>query len=166
MLVYYNRYACRMSKFFINNPMKSASNSAILILSTLTTPIPMSEKNKTILVVEDEQLVREIMIQELKEHGYKTLEASDGEIAIKLWQEKQPDLVLLDILLPKMDGFEIMKSMRSSSNDAPVIILSNLWRNEDMQKMFEYKIEDFLVKAHTTTEDVIKRIDNYFAGKK
>ena len=124
------------------------------------------EQKKLVLVVEDEKLVRELLEKQLHDHGYETVSAEDGEQALEVWKDKHPDLVLLDILLPKMDGFELMKTVRSNpkdpANNAPVVILSNLWEKSSIEKMSEYKVEDYLVKAYNTVDDVIARIDKVF----
>jgi CheY-like chemotaxis protein len=125
------------------------------------------KNDKTVLVVEDEQLVRELLVKVLAEHGYQTLEAQDGEEAMKIWNDKKPDLVLLDILLPKMDGFELMKIIRENPNPnfdhASVLVLSNIWQKESIERMKRYNVEDYLVKAYFTVDDVIARIDKIFS---
>ena len=122
--------------------------------------------DKLILVVEDEKLVRELLETELGKRGYRTVSAKDGMEALEVWRDKAPDLVLLDLLLPKMDGFQLMKTIREKPDDkvnrARVIVLSNLWEKSDIERMNQYKIEDYLVKAYNTVDDVIARIEKVF----
>jgi len=124
---------------------------------------------KLILVVEDEKVVRELLVKELTQRAYDTIEAEDGEKALQVWQDKKPDLVLLDILLPKMDGFQIMKAVRAHPDpkvgQALVLVLSNLWEKDKIEEMNKFKVSDYLVKANNTVADVIARIDKLFETK-
>ena len=78
---------------------------------------------KTILVVDDEQTIREMLVTNLKKEGYETLEAGDGITAINIALEKHPDLILLDIMLPKMDGLSVCKRIKNSYN-VPILMLT------------------------------------------
>ena len=78
---------------------------------------------KTVLIVEDERAIVEILKFNLKREGYETLEALDGETGLLLAQTKDPDLILLDVMLPKMNGFDICKTLRAENRTTPIIML-------------------------------------------
>lgn len=122
----------------------------------------MAEKNKKILVVEDDITMREIVVAKLTAFGYKVVEADDGKKAIAVWTKEKPDLVLLDLMLPEMDGFSVLETMRKSVDsklaNTKVIILSNLWSKEDIERTKKLSIEEFMVKAYHTTEDILEEV--------
>lgn len=119
-----------------------------------------------VLLVEDEEVVRKIFAEALDKRGYDVVEAADGKQAMELWIKEQPDLVLLDILLPEMDGFQLLKTMREypspHHSDTPVVVITNLYKRSDVMKASKYSIEQFMVKANHTTEEVMQRIDDVF----
>ena len=88
---------------------------------------------KTVLIVEDERAIVEILKFNLKREGYETLEALDGETGLLLAQTKDPDLILLDVMLPKMNGFDICKTLRAENRTTPIIMLTA--REEEMDKV-------------------------------
>ena len=77
---------------------------------------------KTVLIVEDERAIVEILKFNLKREGYETLEALDGETGLQLAQTKDPDLILLDVMLPKMNGFDICKTLRAERRTTPIFM--------------------------------------------
>ena len=113
-----------------------------------------------ILVVEDDQFLRELIVQKLTNEKYEVLEASDGQHAITMVQEEHPDLVLLDLILPGVDGFEVLRKIRegTTTKAIPVIILSNLGEKEDIEKGKKLGATDYLIKAHFTPGEVVSRI--------
>lgn len=111
-----------------------------------------SKKNKkTILVVDDEKPIVDILVYNLKKEGYNTLEAHDGEVALKIAMEEKPDLVLLDIMLPKIDGLTICKKIRHSLN-IPIIMLSA--KDEEIDKILglELGADDYITKPFSVRE--------------
>jgi len=130
----------------------------------------MAENKKLILLIEDEEFFRQLVATELLDHDFNVIEAVDGKQALELWQKHRPDLVILDILLPQMNGFELMKVIRenvkNNFNNAPVIVLSNLWSREDIDKISKYKIADYLIKAHNSIDDVLARINQVLEKQK
>jgi DNA-binding response OmpR family regulator len=116
---------------------------------------------KKILVVEDEVTLHRALVDSLTQAGYETLSALDGEIGWDLISKENPDLVLLDIILPKLDGFEVLENMKSEPKTAniPVIILTNLGDISDIQKALDLGASTYLVKADFHLEDVLKKIE-------
>jgi len=115
---------------------------------------------KTILIIEDDKFLRELIAKKLIKEGYEISEAVDGEEGMKKVKEEKPDLVLLDLILPGIDGFEVLSRMREESALAsiPVIILSNLGQREDVEKGLRMGAVDYLIKAHFTPGEIIDKI--------
>lgn len=115
---------------------------------------------KTILIIEDDKFLRELITQKLIKEGYETAEAIDGEEGIKKIKEGKPDLILLDLILPGIDGFEVLSRMKSDSALAsiPVIILSNLGQKEDVERGLKLGAIDYLIKAHFTPGEIIEKV--------
>jgi CheY-like chemotaxis protein len=130
----------------------------------------MPEKQKKVLVVEDDQTMREIVVHKLSSVGLMVVEASDGKEAINQWQREQPDIVLLDLMLPELDGFKVLETMRKNHEttvaNTPVIVLSNLFSKEDIKRTKDLSVEDFLVKAYHTTEEILDRVNEVLNRQK
>lgn len=101
--------------------------------------------NNTILIVEDEARLRFLLRDYLKKEGYKILEASDGEEAIKLFSQINIDLIVLDIMIPKLDGFSVCKSIRDVSS-VPIIILTAKSEEDDKLLGYELGTDDYMTK--------------------
>ena len=117
---------------------------------------------KTILVIEDDKFLRELISRKLIGEGFDVLEAVDGEEGIKKIKEGKPDLVLLDLILPSIDGFEILTRVRDDPevSSIPIIILSNLGQREEVEKGLKLGAIDYLIKAHFTPGEIIEKIKN------
>lgn len=115
-----------------------------------------------VLLVEDDSFLREICGKKLTKEGYTVYEAIDGEQALSGVKEVKPDVVLLDIILPAIDGFQILHQIRADKDkeiaDIPVIMLSNLGQEDDIKKAMDMGANDYLVKAHFTTEEIVAKI--------
>lgn len=115
---------------------------------------------KKILFVEDEATLQRTFGDFLRESGYEVISATDGEAGLRLAQTQKPDLVLLDLILPKLNGFEILKRLKDNpkTKKIPVIILTNLEGINDVDKALELGATTFLVKAHYAPEDVVEKV--------
>lgn len=115
---------------------------------------------KKILIVEDEQDMRQALVDELTREGFQTLEAKNGREGLESALKEHPDLILLDIVMPVMDGMTMMKKLRESENgkDIPVIMLTNLSDIEKVSNALEFEIYDYLVKSNWKIEDVTDRV--------
>lgn len=119
---------------------------------------------KRILVVEDDKFLRELITQKLVKEGYEVIQATDGEEGVKKTKEEKPDLVLLDLILPGIDGFEALTRIRGGSDpsNTPVIILSNLGQKEDVERGLKLGATDYMIKAHFTPGEIITKIQKIF----
>ncbi|MGG4495482.1 response regulator transcription factor [Brevibacillus reuszeri] len=104
--------------------------------------------SRTILIVEDENILREIMKDYLLEEGYRVIEAIDGKQAISLFHEHEVDLILLDIMLPELDGWSVCKRIRKTSN-VPIIILTARSDEDDTLLGFELGADDYVTKPYS-----------------
>jgi len=118
---------------------------------------------KKILVIEDEKTLRFLLNQTLAEEGFEVEEAIDGEEGIQKLKESKPDLILLDLLLPGIDGFEVLSRIKrdSDSESIPVIILSNLGQEEEVERGLKLGAIDYLIKAHFTLDEIALRVKKF-----
>ena len=117
-----------------------------------------------ILIVEDDKFLRELMSQKLRNEDYDVVEAVDGEEGVKKAMEENPELILLDLILPGIDGFEVLESIRKGGVSVPVIILSNLGQKEDIERGLKLGATDYLIKAHFTPGEIIEKV-RFVLGK-
>lgn len=115
----------------------------------------IDDTKKTILIIDDEKLIVDILIYNLNKEGYKTIEAYDGETGVEMALEKKPDLILLDIMLPKADGLTVCKKIRSSLN-IPIIMISA--KSEEIDKILglELGADDYITKPFSVRELVAR----------
>ncbi|OHA70003.1 MAG: hypothetical protein A3H01_01705 [Candidatus Wildermuthbacteria bacterium RIFCSPLOWO2_12_FULL_40_9] len=115
---------------------------------------------KKILLVEDDPFLIDIYKDKLEESGYAVETVEDGDQVLNKITEARPDLVLLDIILPNVDGWEILRTIRNKpdTKDLKVIILSNLGQKEEVEKGVDLGATKYLIKAHFTPSEVIKEI--------
>lgn len=121
---------------------------------------------KKIVLVEDDVDIKEMYKTKLELSGYDVAVAEDGKAALDLIKKVKPDLVLLDILIPKKDGFEVLKEIKDSKDEKikaiPIMILSNLSSKEDLAEAKKLGAFDYLVKAKITPEEIAQKISDFF----
>lgn len=115
---------------------------------------------KSILLVEDDPFVVDIYTTKLKEAGFDIEVAENGEEALRKLKEKKPDLLILDIVLPNIDGWELLKKIRTelSFEDLKVVVLSNLSKKSEVEKGLEFGVIKYFIKAHFTPSEVVEEI--------
>lgn len=120
----------------------------------------MPKDQKKILIIEDDKFLRELIVQKLTKEGFEIAEAIDGEKGLKKTKEGRPDLILLDLILPGIDGFKVLSQIKEDPvlAEIPVIILSNLGQKEDVEKGLNLGAVDYLIKAHFTPAEIIEKI--------
>ncbi|MBU2037292.1 response regulator [Patescibacteria group bacterium] len=125
------------------------------------------EKNKTpngvnqkILLIEDDKFLRDLIAKKLVAENYEVIEALDGESGIIKTKESAPSLILLDLILPGLDGFDVLAKIKAdpTTQKIPVIVLSNLSQQEEVERVLNLGAVDFLIKAHLTPNEIIAKI--------
>src|SRR3989338_124185 len=113
-----------------------------------------------ILFVEDEQALQKTLGDLLSGEGYNVISAFDGETGLKMVKSEKPDLVLLDLILPKMHGFDVLKQVKedSETQDIPLIVLTNLEGMGDVEKALELGATTYLVKANYSLDEVLAKV--------
>tara|TARA_Y100000310_G_scaffold344529_1_gene457772 strand:- start:5479 stop:5856 length:378 start_codon:yes stop_codon:yes gene_type:complete len=115
---------------------------------------------KTILFIEDESALQKTFGDVLSQEGYEVVPALDGEVGVRLAKEKQPDLILLDLVMPKMTGFEVLQQLRGdeTTKGIPVIVLTNLENMGDIQRATELGATTYLVKSNYELQEIVDRV--------
>ncbi|MCK5061809.1 response regulator [Candidatus Parcubacteria bacterium] len=115
---------------------------------------------RKIVILEDDRILLKALNIELLSHGFEILSATDGESGLKLISKEKPDLVLLDLIMPKMHGFEILTELKKNKDtkNIPVIILSNLGQDEEVKKGMELGALDYYKKASTDLRELSDKI--------
>ncbi len=116
---------------------------------------------KKILFIEDESALQKTFSEILKKEGYEMISALDGEIGLRLAKTKSPDLILLDLILPKIHGFEVLKQLKETpeTKDIPIIVLTNLEGISDVNKAIELGATTYLVKTKYSLKEVVEKIE-------
>lgn len=120
----------------------------------------MKNVKPIILIVEDEAFLLRALKHRLQRNGFEILEARDGVEVMKIMKAKKPDLVLLDLIMPKKNGFDTLREIKKSKkfNQIPIIILSNLGQEDDIQKCLEMGAVDYLIKSDFSLTDILAKI--------
>lgn len=115
---------------------------------------------RNILIVEDDDFFRDLLKKKLVSLGFNILEAANGEEGIELTKQKKPDLIILDLLLPNTDGFEVLSKVKTNSDTSliPVIIVSNLGQQEDVERGLKLGAVDYLIKSQFDIDSIVTKI--------
>ncbi|OGK28631.1 hypothetical protein A3D06_02145 [Candidatus Roizmanbacteria bacterium RIFCSPHIGHO2_02_FULL_40_9] len=117
---------------------------------------------KRILVVDDDEYIRDLYNEILSDAGYDVEIASDGADALDVLEKKSFDLVLLDIMMPKMDGIEMLKHLSGKKKEISVVLLTNLAHNPVLKEAKSLGAIDYLIKADLTPDQLVEKIKGYF----
>ena len=126
----------------------------------------MGESTRRILLAEDDRFLRKAAETALKRHGFTVLAAVDGEEALRMARAEAPDLILLDLIMPKLQGFEVLRALKADAATAatPVIILSNLGQDSDVKQAMEAGAAGYFVKANLSLQALVKQVGEMLGG--
>lgn len=117
-------------------------------------------EQKLVLLVEDDVFLAGIYQKKFEVEGFRVSLAENGERGLADAKKKRPDIILLDILLPKLDGFAVLKALKQDKQlkDIPVILLTNLGQKDDVEKGVEMGAADYLIKIHFKPSEVVAKV--------
>ena len=123
----------------------------------------MSKTPKRIILVEDEPALQKSLGTFLRQEGYEVFSALNGEDGLKFSRNKAPDLILLDLILPKMDGFEVLQKLQEdkATKKIPVIVLTNLERMKDVDHAMVAGARSYLIKTNYNLRELVVKIEEY-----
>lgn len=116
--------------------------------------------DKKILVIEDDRFLSSLMKARLEKEGYKVSQAFDGEEALSLLRQQKPDLIVMDLIMPKVSGFELLEnvSVDPQLNHIPIMILSNLGQESDIEKVKRLGAAKYFVKVKTSIDELVSHV--------
>ncbi len=123
----------------------------------------MSESPKKVLIVEDDLHISKVYQIQLAKEGFSIALAFDGEEAVKVMEKENPDLIILDLMLPKKDGFWVLEEARKKAkfSKIPILVISNLGQNNDQKRAMELGATEYLVKIDHSIQELIDKIISY-----
>lgn len=126
----------------------------------------MSNKQK-ILLIEDDKMLLEMYTAKFTREGFEIATAENGSDGLKTARDMKPDMILLDIIMPKLDGFATLKEIRKDENikNVPVILLTNLGQDQDIQKGKDLGADDYFVKANHTPTEIVEKVQELLKKK-
>lgn len=126
------------------------------------------DESKKVLLVEDDPFLSSLLKNRLSREGVEVAHARDGQEALAYLESTKPDLILLDLILPKKSGFEVMEGIRRDPQlqSAPIIIVSNLGQPEDVQRGQELGAIEYFIKAKTSIDDLVVNILGFLSPNK
>jgi len=125
----------------------------------------MVEQNKQkILIIDDDPFILEIYVLKFKEEGFQIEAAKDGKEGLKKIKEYEPDIILLDAVMPLMDGFDVIRSLKKEgvAANAKIVLLTNLGQKDDVERGMKLGAHDYIIKAHFTPSEVVEKVKNLF----
>jgi two-component system chemotaxis response regulator CheY len=120
--------------------------------------MPKKETKRSILFVEDEDNIRKVLANKLRREGYDVLEANNGDVAVREFKKKKFDIVLLDIIMPVMNGLEALKAIRDIKKDVKAFIMTNLSDKGKLAEALQLGDYHFLIKANHSLDEIVDRI--------
>lgn len=127
----------------------------------------MSERKIKILLIEDDSFLINMYSAKFEIEGYSIFVAEDGVEGLEKTQKLNPDIILLDIVMPRMNGFEVLEKLKADgvTKNIPVVILSNINQMEDISKGLSLGAEDYFIKAHFVPSEIVKKVENILNKK-
>lgn len=126
------------------------------------------QQKDTVILIEDDPFIAQMYALKFKQTPYNLVIGHDGEEGLALISEKKPVMVLLDVILPKMDGFTILQKIKSdeATKHTPVVLLTNLGQEQDIKKGMDLGAADYIVKAHYTPQEVVQKVESILGKNK
>jgi len=127
----------------------------------------MADRPARILLAEDDRFLRKAAEAALRREGFDVLTAADGAEALSVARAERPDLVLLDLVMPKVHGFEVLAGLKgdAETRSIPVVILSNLGQERDVQRAMEGGALAYLVKANLSLQELVRRVTGFIGPR-
>lgn len=121
---------------------------------------------KKILLIEDDSFISQMYSMKFKQTNFDFVVARDGAEGMELAKKEKPDLILLDIILPEMDGFEVLRQLKEDPmlQSIPVVLLTNLGQQENIQKGMAMGAKDYIIKAHYTPQEVVEKAQTFLTN--
>jgi len=118
-----------------------------------------------IVLVEDDEILSKVLYEELKDAGFDVQQAFDGEAGLELVQSAKPELVLLDLVMPKKHGFDVLAELKKSltTKEIPVIILTMLGQDEEIKKGLKLGAEDYIVKSQHAVAEIVEKVKTFLS---
>ena len=119
----------------------------------------MPEKQTKVLIVDDDPFILDMYVLKFKERGFEVVTATDGKLGLVKINEEKPDVVLLDVVMPTMDGFDVLQELKKQEKTAmKIIMLTNLGQKEDVERGMSLGADDYVIKAHFTPSEVVNKV--------
>jgi DNA-binding response OmpR family regulator len=121
--------------------------------------------NTKLLIIEDDDFLRSLAVSKLEKENFSVLMAANGQEGLELAQQHNPSLIILDLMLPVMSGFEVLEQLKANdaTKSSKVIIFSNLGEDTDIKKCLDLGANDYLVKANFTLDELVEKIKTLLA---
>lgn len=125
-------------------------------------------KNIKILIAEDDKFLVKVLSNKFARKGFCVIIAGDGNEAVNKIKSEKPDLILLDLIMPNKNGFDVLEEIKTDKNykDIPVIILSNLGQESDIERGKKFGVADYLIKSNLSINEVISRVNELLVSEK
>ena len=120
----------------------------------------MATDNKKVLIIDDDPFILDMYVLKFKETGFEVATAMDGKNGVAKADEFQPDVILLDVVMPAMDGFDVLRKLKEEERTNPpkVIFLTNFGQREDVERGMQLGADDYIIKAHFTPTEVVEKV--------
>lgn len=122
----------------------------------------MTNSEKKILIAEDDKPISKAMQLKLESSGYTVDVAQDGKIALEMLEETEYDLLLLDIVMPVLNGFKVLEELKNKESSIPVIVMSNLGQAEDIEKAKSLGAKNYFIKSNIDLNEVVTNVEKHF----
>lgn len=123
----------------------------------------MSDQQKTVIIIEDEAILVDVLTKKLQKENYRVFSAGDGEAGLAIIAQTTPDVVLLDIVMPKLNGYEVLEALQKKFGKhkmPPVIIISNSGQPVEIDRAINLGAKDYIIKAQFTPEEVVSKVNS------